>query len=330
MILSICIPSYDRFEKLKSTVENILKSKSDEFEVVIVDNCSPRDICDYISIDDKRLRIVKRDKPIRGEKSVGDAILWGQGEYALLLLDKDTVIGDGIEAFIEALKGSDVMGGCCHLNSKGNGFEIVKKDTILRFGYLSNHPSGNFYRIDSVRDYIKSKSDFLGEAPFCYSVYSAYCASLGSMMYYDKPCVCSVLSDLSNDDSRGSITYNKDAGNVYYFPKNRIDEFKTYISCLNEIDIEKSRRTEICARLYRQTLSFVTIDYRRIMRDSNICRHYHHKTEKIGIFKMIRFAANLRKAFYEIDCNDITKSDKRSIERQVLKSATNKIPKKST
>lgn len=331
MILSVCIPSYDRFEKLKETVENILKAESDEFEVVVVDNCSPRDICDYISFDDARFRILKRDKPVCGEKSVGDAVLWGRGEYSLLLLDKDTIICDGLDMFIESLKNNDVMGGHCELNSKGNNIEIVEKNTIERFGYLSNHPSGNFYKINAVREYINSKSDSLGKDPFCYAVYSAYCASLGKMMLYDKPCVCSVLSDLSNDDIRGSITYNKEVGNVYYFPKNRIEEFKTYISCLNEIDIEKRERTEICARLYRQTLSFVTIVYRRIMSDPNICRHYHHKTEKIGIFKMMRFAMDFRKAFYETDFKDIAKKDKRNIERRYLKKVVrNKLRKMSS
>lgn len=199
---------------------------------------------------------------------------------------------------------------------EGRKFES-SKSTIERFGYLSNHPSGNFYKIDAVREYINNKSIYLEKAPFCYCVYSAYCASLGKMMYYDKPCVCSVLTDLSNDDTRGSITYSKDAANLYYFPKNRIEEFKTYISCLNEI--EKSERIDICTRLYKQTLGFVTKGYRTIMNNPDICRHYHHETEKIGLLKMIGFAMDFRKAFYGINCRDITREDKKSIEKKVYR-----------
>lgn len=321
MILSVCIPSYNRFEKLKETVGNILKAKSDEFEVVIVDNCSPRDIRDYISIDDPRLRIIKRDKPVYGVKNVGDSILWGRGEFSLLLLDKDTIIADGLDIFIESLKNSDVMGGYCELNSKENNIEIVEKNTIEYFGYLSKHPSGNFYKIGAIRKYIESKSEVLEKDPFPFDIYLAYCASLGKMMYYDKPCVCSILNDLKEDDSRGSLTFNKDVGNMYYFPKNRIEEFKTYISCLNEIEIEKSERTEICTRLYKRTLLHVTKEYRNIMNNPEICKHYHHETEKIGLFKMMGFVADLRKAFYDTDCKNITKKDKKLIEKKLLKKA---------
>lgn len=325
MILSVCIPSYDRFEKLKKTVEDILKAKSEEFEIVIVDNCSPRDICDYISFDDPRLRIVKRDKPVYGAKNVGDSILWGRGEYSLLLLDKDTIIGEGLDDFIEDLKNSYVMGGYCQLNSKGNNAEIVKENTMECFGYLSKHPSGDFFRIDAVREYINSKSDFLEKDPFSYDVYLAYCASLGSMMYYDKPCVCSMLADLCKDDARGSITYNKNLGNIYYFPKNRISEFKTYITCLNDLNVDRSERIDVIARLYKQTLASVTVQYRHIMKDPDICRYHHHKTEKIGLFKMMRFAMDFRKAFYKADCKDVTKKDKKNIERRFLKKAAQYI-----
>ena len=327
MILSICIPSYDRFEKLKETVENILKAKSDEFEVVIVDNCSPKNIYDYISFDDHRLKIIKRDTHVCGERSVGDSILYGRGEYSLLLLDKDTIIGEKLDFFIEALKSNNVMGGYCKINSNENTIEIVEKNTIKRFGYLSNHPSGNFYKIDEVREYINSKALYLEKDPFCYAIYSAYCASRGKMMYYNKPCVCSKLSDLSSDDLRGSIAYNKKRGNIYYFPQNRISEFKTYISCLNEIKMERNERIDICISLYERTLKYVTIDFRKIMSNQDICRHYHHKTEKISFFKMIRYALDFRKVFYEIDCKNLNKADKKIIEKKALKTVLIKLKK---
>ena len=61
MLLSICIPSYNRFEKLDKTIREILRAETKKFEIVIVDNCSPRNIEEYITcIDDPRVRIVKR------------------------------------------------------------------------------------------------------------------------------------------------------------------------------------------------------------------------------------------------------------------------------
>ena len=49
MVLSICIPSYNRLDELKKLLCSISKAKSDEFEVVVVDNGSSDDI-DFIKI----------------------------------------------------------------------------------------------------------------------------------------------------------------------------------------------------------------------------------------------------------------------------------------
>ena len=60
MVLSICIPSYNRLDELKKLLCSISKAKSDEFEVVVVDNGSSDDI-DFIKINDDRIRVIKRD-----------------------------------------------------------------------------------------------------------------------------------------------------------------------------------------------------------------------------------------------------------------------------
>lgn len=319
MLLSICIPSYNRFEKLKETIDDILKATSNDFEIVIVDNCSTDDIFNYINSKDSRLRIVQRDKPVYGAKNVGDAILYGRGVYSLLLLDKDTILGEKLDAFINVLSRSDVMGGYCVLNSKKENIKITEKEAIEHFGFLSKHPSGNFYKIDPIRDYINKKAKLLEKAAFPFDTYLAYCASLGSMMYFDKPLVCSALADFSKDDNRGSLTFSKDAGNMYYFPENRIDEFRLFATCLDELVIDKKEKMDIFVSLYKRTVLYVSKGYREIMKNKDICNHYHHRTEDIGLKKMISFALDFRRAFYDIQFNSINNVDKKQIERRVLK-----------
>ena len=154
MTLSICIPSYNRFEKLNQTVEKILEAKSDDFEVVIIDNCSPRNIDEYVKFDDKRLRIIKREEPVYGAKSMGECILYGKGKYSLVLLDKDYIIGEKLDKFIETLIKYDVCGGYCELNSESDSVEIEEENQIEKFGFLSKHPSGNFYKMEVLRSYM--------------------------------------------------------------------------------------------------------------------------------------------------------------------------------
>ena len=327
LTLSICIPSYDRFKKLRETVQEILRAKSDDFEVVIIDNCSPGNIEECISFDDPRLRIVKREKAVYGPKNVGDAILFGRAKYSLLLLDKDRIDGNGLDAFVKTLSHSDVAGGYCKLNSKNANVEIVESRTVERFGYLSKHPSGDFYQIDLLREYIQEKEKILEKDPFPFDIYLAYCASKGKMMYYDKPCVCSALNDPPKDDSdnRGTLTFDKSAGNMYYFPENRNREFMVYVECLNELHLDKTTYTQVLESLYVRTLASVTREYRRIMRHPGICKHYHHEMEDIGIFKMIGFAQDFRKAYYSQPCEGLTNFEKRVIEWHAIKTVIRKM-----
>lgn len=319
MLLSICIPSYNRFEKLNETICKILEAKSSDFEVVIIDNSSPRCIEDYISYNDKRLRIVKREKPVYGVKNVGDSILFGEGKYSLLLLDKDYILGNELDKFIDVLKDNDVCGGYCELNSDKDIVMIEDENTIEKFGFLSKHPSGDFYKMDVLRDYMEEKDVELEKDPFPFDIYLAYCASKGSMMHYDNPLVCSALNDPNAEDETGTLTFKKNQGNLYYFPKNRNEEFAVYLKCLSELDVDKNTKIEIINSLYKRTINLVSVSYKNIMKNPVVCRHYHHEPEKISIARMIRNILSLRKVYYTTVCGDITKRDKRKIERAIVK-----------
>lgn len=324
-ILSVCIPSYNRFEHLNKAIAEILLAESQDFEIVVIDNCSPRNIYDYIQYKDSRLRIVEREKSVYGVKNVGDSILFGQGKYSLLLLDKDYIKGKELDGFISVIRKLDIYGGYCELNSVNDSVNIVKDNTVEKFGYLSKHPSGNFYRMDILHDYIYKHSDYLEKDPFPFDIYLAYCASKGAMLHYDKPCVYSYLNDFSNDDLDGSLTFSKDAGNMYYFPQNRNDEFQVYLSCMNEIEIDRKKRINVLSRLYKDTLRAVTVGYRSIMKNPGICKHYHHRQENIGVIKMIKFAMAFRKVFYSTYCKDVTNCQKVGIEFLLMKRILCKI-----
>ena len=327
MLLSICIPSYNRFEKLNETISNILQAESDDFEVVIIDNCSPRDINEYISYEDKRLRIVKREKSVYGVKNVGDSVLFGKGKYSLLLLDKDNIVGSDLDDFIETLRNNDVCGGYCELNSNNNSIEIESDRTIEKFGFLSKHPSGDFYKMDILRGYIKEKDNELEKDPFPFDIYLAYCASKGKMMHYDKPVVCSALNDPNAEDSTGTLTFKKELGNIYYFPKNRNDQFAVYTKCLSEFDISKEIKLKVLFCVYKRTIKQVSIEYRMVMKNPVVCRHYGHDAENISIIKMLKNVMLLRKVYYATECSGVTKKEKKKIERVISRKIIKKVVK---
>lgn len=315
--LSICIPSYNRFEKLDETLKAILKCESDDYEIVIVDNCSPRDINEYIC-KDSHLRIVKRKSPVYGVKNVGDAITYADGKFALLLLDKDYIDGRQLEFFLHVLnENGDIAGGYCQLNSEKNTYNLSDAGSVAHFGYLSKHPSGNFYRIELLRDYISANDKKLERDPFPFDIYLAFCASKGRMMLYNRPLVYSDLNNPKGTDT-GTLTFKKSSNNIYYFPENRIQEFRTYVSCLSELDIDKTKKLRTLSKLYRRTMIQVTTGLKKTMSNPLVCQHYGHEPEKVSVKHMVHNANELRNMFYEQECTGIEKRDKRRIELETV------------
>ena len=63
IILSICIPTYNRGQSLFDNVKKWLQSDNKNFEIVIADNCSMDNTVELLkSIEDSRLKIIENDK----------------------------------------------------------------------------------------------------------------------------------------------------------------------------------------------------------------------------------------------------------------------------
>lgn len=299
MLLSICIPSYNRFEELNEKINSILKAKSKQFEIVVLDNCSPRNIYNYINVRDKRLRIIQRKQAVSGVKNISDSIFCGNAKYSLLLLDKDKLLGDKLDQFINILSQNDVCGGYCQINSISNSYRVVVDNTVKQFGFLSKHPSGNIYNIELLYEFAVLNGHRLDEDTFNFDIYLAYCASKGKMLYYNIPLVESVLDNIEKKD-KYSLTFNKKSGNLFYMPQNRINEFMTYVIYLNQLKLNKKEKKQILKYLYKQTSQLVTFDYKYIMSNESICHHYGHDIRKITFIDSIKNQNLLRKKFYSI------------------------------
>jgi len=287
LTLSICIPSYNRFEKLSETVKKILESESADFEIVIVDNCSPRNIEDFVDCNDSRVRIIHRKTPVKGEQSVNECVLFANAEYGLLLLDKDVIEGKYIKDLIENLNKYKPCGGYCELNSTNNNCVIYDIEPILKFGYLSKHPSGNIYKTDLVKEYISNSESIISDDAFGFDYCLSYCASKGSMLLYDKPLAFSLLRNATGKPEK-SLSFNPKNNNLFYFPRNRIDEFKLFVFELNKLNVDDDVKLKVLTALYYRTIRQVTTEYRTIMKDKQTCYHYGHDTKVVSILEMIK------------------------------------------
>lgn len=106
MLLSICIPTYNRPESLDNCLNSLAKQKEKNFEVCISDNCSKADIKKIIRPYKKKLKI----KFNRNNKNLGFALnllkvsSMAKGEYIWFIGDDDLLVPGAIKHLFRLIK----------------------------------------------------------------------------------------------------------------------------------------------------------------------------------------------------------------------------------
>lgn len=304
IILSICIPFYNRYDTLAENLKLILMSKSKEFEVVIVDNCSVEDIEQHIMITDSRIRIVKRNKAVSGPKNLITCLKYAKGKYALLCLDKNYIWGENLEDFINCLKRhAEICGGICsfyntlmHAKEKSKQkISPYKFYPMSKVAYLSRHPTGYFYLSSIVQSSSIYGSETFTENAFGVDCLLAECAAKGAMIKWNAPLVfgsCGLTGE-----SIKSYTYSAKNQNLYFFPGNGIKQFFLYCRHLNSLEVSRYLYLKTLLHLYRLTLCHITIDYRDFITNPSACYHYHIEPRQVTRKQLISFVKRFNYLF---------------------------------
>ncbi len=301
MLLSICIPSYNRFSKLQRCIESILKAESDDFEIVVVDNASPDPIREYITTADPRVRIIERDKPVDGKLNIGSCPFYAKGTYAMLCLDKDFIDGERLDSFLRVLKENpQLCGGFCAFNrtQTGGGQQIFAKDAILAFGYLSKHPSGDFYKTEILFSSLSKFGEDMQADTFSFDLYLSECAVKGAMMMYREPLV--FLEDPEDAVKVNSYTYKMEDNTLFFMPRNRIGQFIAYTNHLVTLHLPLKLHNRVLSKLYLHTLVFCTVCYQSLFRNQTVCRHYKIECREVPLREVLVYRKMLRDEFSKI------------------------------
>ena len=296
MKLSICIPSYNRFDKLTKTVESILHAKSIDFEVVIIDNTSTMSSETLNDINDHRLKIIKRSEPVSGIINCTESMLLGTGDYCLLLLDKDRIYGENLDEFINELyQNRDIMGGWCIQNKDSKDGGAIIESSILKNIFPMRHPSGYFVRKDILYYVLNNVApEELMISPYGVDYFITAAAMRGSLMIFDKHLVDTEKATECRNVK--SYTYSAKKSNLFFAPKEQIRNMLCFLSFLEKISENKELKSKIANQLFVRFLKNVTLNYRNVMKNENICTHYCIKTEQIGILAMFKWGIY---AFYK-------------------------------
>lgn len=141
--VSICIPTFNSENYLYQSIESAIRQKGQDFEIVVVDNCSTDQtvtlIRDFQKRSDRCINFYKNDRNIGLVGNFNKCLEYAQGEYIKFLCSDDLLLPECIEYMASALDTrqsvSLVCSGRLILNEFGEKLGLNKylsKETIIR------------------------------------------------------------------------------------------------------------------------------------------------------------------------------------------------------
>ena len=102
ILLSICIPTYNRADYLDTCIKSIMHYTKDDIEILIQDNDSPDNTGEIVEKynKDKRISYIKNPTNIGVVKNIWTLIGRAQGQYIVFLTDDDYFLPGGIEKLL--------------------------------------------------------------------------------------------------------------------------------------------------------------------------------------------------------------------------------------
>ena len=289
-LLTVCIPTYNRVEKVESLVKSILRCDSNLLEVAVLDNASTDATCSkLLMIDDHRLCLASNSVNIGSILNCIQSLSLGNGRYLLVCLDKDWIDFSALDRFLHFLSSNmELAAGRCELGKNTNfsakffdrGFE-----SIYNLGYQSNHPTGYFFN--------RLKMEALGLT----SKYSDVSKVGGFPFEFILGELC-FLGHTAKIQNQMCLTETKDEAQkiVSFAPHHRYRIFLAYLDHFLGLKLGIADVNLFSKELIMRMVVQVTWSYRNTLIDEKICSHYRVKPRKVGAIEMadnfIRYSAN--------------------------------------
>ncbi|MEO5979477.1 MAG: glycosyltransferase family 2 protein [Chryseolinea sp.] len=112
-MVSIVLVTYNRAQRLKQSIRDILNQNFIDFELIICDDCSPdetQEVCEHFASLDGRIRYFRHDSNLRMPENLNFGIRHARYEYIAILHDGDRFRRDLIEQWYNAISQNPNVG----------------------------------------------------------------------------------------------------------------------------------------------------------------------------------------------------------------------------
>lgn len=295
ILISFCIPVFNSELTIKKAVDNLLKLKSNNFEIVLYyDESSDRTIEIIQSFNSPYVRIVKNTSRKKYGRMMIDCIMAGSGKYVMYTIDRNLIAIDAMEKIISYIEDNEI--GCGISEDIQNGKVFVHNsgiDAVLRIGYKQNHPVGNIYNrnllFEALRtlnniDYYNFPLDFINAYIASRSVCITY-----NHLYYKENFWSAIQSN--SKSTQPKIT-------EWYTPFGRIRFMNACIAHVKRLGLDKKDTNKLLKQLYEQTKIEGTVGYSNFLCDYTACKHYSIRPQYIDYFQLLFYKAIIYIDFY--------------------------------
>ena len=108
-LISICIPVFNGIDYIQDSINSVLSQSYENFELLIVDNCSTDDTQSIIkAYDDERIRFESNNSNIGAINNFTKCVELAVGEYFVLLPHDDILLPGALLEFVNTMKNKNV------------------------------------------------------------------------------------------------------------------------------------------------------------------------------------------------------------------------------
>ena len=288
IVLSICIPTFNRIEALKELVDLLLSVENSAFEIVITDNCSTDGTEEIITCyTDKRIRYIRNKQPLPALVNMIHSIFNAKGKYALYCNDRDILYPQKINSLINMLSETDLAFVMCPRNAKGTeDFIVFDKgyDSLIHQKCI-HHPTGMVFNRDLMEKHL-IENDYSQYQDVIYT----YDFLMLDLLQYGKSAICNLgywgprkTTFLRNHRSGTGQT-------LYFMPETRSRTFEKIVKHIfqhNKYNLTQMEKLILIDNFYSY-FAKLFCNYKLCLSDKNESAHYGINRKNVSLISMIK------------------------------------------
>ena len=304
--LSFCIPTYNRAQSIYKLVTDILRCNDSNIEVVVLDNGSTDETLSILrAIKDERLRVYSNGENKGVFYNMLHVINKGRGKYVVVSLDKDHVDSNAISEFkLFLLRHTGLACGYCEYSSKAQiEFELYPKgfQAVEKIAYIGHHPTGCFFKNELLKSINITERfadyDFVGHFALDF-VFAELCL-MGEGAIYHKPIFSPETANMAAKQK--SFGTNANLEEAFFSPQGRLKMAVNFSKHINALPLMQKEKDSLISDRFVQGIVTATRGYQSIMKNNELCIHYHMESRDVGGKEMVAIGIN----FYEQFINEL-------------------------